>query len=68
MIDWMVEVLTTFNNSDQTFFLAINVLDRYFKSTEKTLSKADLHVSGVCSMFIASKYEDVAPLLMGTVI
>jgi hypothetical protein len=31
MVDWMVEVLTTFKTSDQTFFLAVNILDRYFK-------------------------------------
>jgi hypothetical protein len=68
MIDWMVEVLTTFKNSDQTFFLAVNILDRYFKETDKTLSGGDLHLSGIVCMFIASKYEDVIPLLMRTVI
>jgi len=68
MIDWMVEVLTTFKTSDQTFFLAVNILDRYFKETDKTLSGGDLHLSGIVGMFIASKYEDVIPLLMRTVI
>jgi hypothetical protein len=68
MVDWMVEVLTTFKNSDQTYFLAINLLDRYFKQTDKVLNKADLHLTGVCTMYIASKYEDVIPLLMTTVV
>jgi hypothetical protein len=68
MVDWMVEVLTTFKTSDQTFFLSINILDRYFKQSSKTLGGADLHVSGIVSMFIASKYEDVIPLMMRTVI
>lgn len=68
MVDWMVEVLTTFKNSDQTLFLAVNLLDRYFKATEKSLSGNDLHLSGIVSMFIASKYEDVIPLLMRTVV
>jgi hypothetical protein len=31
MVDWMVEVLTTFKTSDQTFFLAVNIMDRFFK-------------------------------------
>jgi hypothetical protein len=68
MVDWMIEVLTTFKNSDQTFFLAINLLDRYFKNTNKPLPSTELHISGIVSMFIASKYEDVIPLLMRTVI
>lgn len=68
MVDWMVEVLTTFKNADQTFFLAVNLLDRYFKETDKVLSGSDLHLSGIAAMFTASKYEDVIPLLMRTVI
>ena len=68
MVDWMVEVLTTFKTSDQTFFLAINIMDRYFKATDKVLSGGDLHLAGVCAMYIASKYEDVIPLMMRTII
>lgn len=30
MVDWMVEVLSAFKCSDQTFFLAVNLMDRYF--------------------------------------
>lgn len=68
MVDWMAEVLYTFKTSDQTFFLAINIMDRYFKQIEDGLTSADLHLVGVVSMFIASKYEDVIPLLMRTII
>ena len=31
MIDWMIEVLTNFKCDDQTFFMAVSLLDRYFK-------------------------------------
>lgn len=68
MVDWMGEVLYTFKASDQTFFLAVNILDRYFKNTEKELRSSDLHLCGIVSMFIASKYEDVIPLLMKTIL
>jgi hypothetical protein len=68
MIDWMAEVLTTFKTSDQTFFLAVNIMDRFFKNTSSELKAADLHLIGVATMFIASKYEDVVPILMRTVI
>lgn len=68
MVDWMVEVLTTFKNSDQTFFLAVNLMDRYFKEVDKIVTSQELHLCGVVTMFIASKYEDVVPLLMRTVV
>ncbi len=68
MVDWMVEVLTTFKCSDQSFYLAINILDRYFKNVDKSLPSNELHLSGIVSMFIASKYEDIIPLLMRTVV
>lgn len=43
-------------------------MDRYFKSTAKEMKAADLHLAGIVSMFIASKYEDVIPLLMKTIV
>lgn len=68
MVDWMLEVLTTFKNSDQTYFLAVNILDRYFKLKEYSLPATELHLTGILSMFIASKYEDIVPLMMKTVV
>lgn len=73
MVDWMCEVMNiAFKNTctDQTYFLAVNLLDRYIQSFEarsEVFKAQDLHVSGVACMFIASKYEDIHPLLMKTV-
>lgn len=64
MVDWMIEVLTNFKCEDQTFFLAVSLLDRYLKRKAAPQEIADLHVMGVCAMFIASKYEDIYPLKM----
>jgi len=64
MIDWMIEVLTNFKCDDKTFFLAVSLLDRYFKNKPETREVGDLHIIGVTCMFIASKYEDVYPLKM----
>ena len=64
MVDWMIEVLTNFKCDDQTFFVAINLLDRYFKASRTELLVNDLHLLGVTAMFIASKYEDILPLKM----
>lgn len=43
-------------------------MDRYFKETERKLTGSDLHLTGIVSMYLASKYEDVVPLLMRTII
>lgn len=64
MVDWMIEVLTNFKCDDQTFFLAVSLLDRFFKGKQDTREVSDLHIIGVTTMFIASKYEDIYPLKM----
>lgn len=47
-------------------------MDRYFSALnsgeqQRTLELHELHISGITCMFIASKYEDIYPLLMKTV-
>ena len=68
MIDWMVEVLTTFKMSEQTFFVAVSLLDRFFKNAKKSLPSNELHLTGMTAMLLASKYEDIIPLMMKTII
>jgi len=67
MVDWMIEVLTNFKCDDQTFFLAINLQDRFFKNTVTPKEVSDLHITGVTCMFVASKFEDIYPLKMKTI-
>ncbi len=67
MIDWMIEVLTNFKCEDQTFFLAVQIMDRYFKEKRPARELSELHVIGVTSMFLASKMEDIYPLRMSMV-
>lgn len=63
MIDWMIEVLTNYKCDDNSFFLAVNTMDRYFKAMEQMqLQPAELHLIGVTAMFMASKFEDIYPL------
>jgi len=67
MVDWMIEVLTNFKCDDQTFFLAVNLQDRYLKAVTDQKEVSDLHVTGVTCMFIGSKFEDIYPLKMKTI-
>ena len=64
MIDWMVEVLTNFKCEDQSFFLAVSLMDRFLKGSQVPQEISDLHLIGVTAMFIASKSEDIHPLKM----
>ena len=46
----------------------MTLLDRFFKNARNPLQASDLHLSGIAAMFLASKYEDVVPLLMRTIV
>ena len=68
MIDWMYEVLTAFKMSEQTFFLSVQYMDRYIAESDKNIDLDQLHLIGITCMFIASKYEDITPLYMQTIV
>ncbi len=66
IIDWIVQVLRVFGTSaPQTFFIAIDLIDRFYQKRKDngiTSNKNDLHLTGMLSVFIASKMEDVRPI------
>jgi hypothetical protein len=64
MIDWMVEVCTSFRCAERTWFLAVALFDRYLQAVkgQKVLKNSDVHTIGIVSIYLASKYEDVTPI------
>lgn len=62
MVDWMIEVCTSFKCSERTYFLAVDLFDNYLRLSKRTIENSEVHVVGVTSMFMASKYEDIFPL------
>lgn len=62
MVDWMVEVLSIFDCMDETFFLSVNIMDIFFQKTKKVYRNEDVHLIGIGSMFIASKFQEIYPL------
>ena len=65
MTDWMVEVCTSFKCSSRTYFLAVQIFDKYIMRCSqlgKVLQNKDVHGIGVTAMYLASKYEDIFPL------
>ncbi|CAK75510.1 unnamed protein product (macronuclear) [Paramecium tetraurelia] len=67
MIDWMIEVLTSYKCKDQTFFLAVRLMDQYLNLSLKSHAPQDMHLIGVTCMFIACKFEEVQPVKLQTV-
>jgi hypothetical protein len=62
MIDWMIEVLSSYKMSEETFFRSVYIMDSFVKKTWNRLEIGDLHLIGVASMFTAGKYEEIHPL------
>ena len=65
MMDWMVEVCTSFKCSPRTYFLSCQIFDKYLTKIRQQgtiLNNKDIHGIGVTSMYLASKYEDIYPL------
>lgn len=59
LIDWLSEVHHKFKLAPETFFLTVNIIDRYLEKIP--VCKNRLQLVGVASMLIASKYEDIYP-------
>jgi hypothetical protein len=68
MVDWMIEVLTVYKSEAETFFLAVGIMDSFIDETTLILKSEDVHLIGMVSMFIASKFEDVIPIRMNSMI
>jgi hypothetical protein len=65
MSDWMIEVCTSFKCAPRTYFLAVTIMDKYLISSLQNgivRENTEIHLMGVVSMYLASKYEDVYPL------
>jgi len=67
MIDWMVEVLSQYKCTSHTFFRSIHIMDQYLYSCKNQLRNRDIHLIGIVSMFIGTKYEEIWPFKLKTV-
>ena len=54
----MIKVAKTLAFSDYTLFLSVNIMDRYLKYGPKGLKRDQMHIIGVVSLLIASKFQD----------
>jgi hypothetical protein len=64
----MIEVLSSFSCTTHTFFVAVDIMDRYFEKCEEPKQTKDIHLIGVTCMLIASKLEEIIPFKVKTVV
>lgn len=60
LLDWLIEVCEVYRLHRETFYLAVDYIDRYLSSTSD-LPKTRLQLIGVTCLFIAAKIEEIYP-------
>lgn len=57
VVDWLIDVAIKFRLRPETFYLAIDVMDRYLMVAATT--RAQLQLVGITSLLIAAKHEEM---------
>lgn len=60
LLDWLIEVCEVYKLHRETYYLAVDYLDRYL-STKKRVQKTHLQLIGITCLFIAAKVEEIYP-------
>ncbi|XP_043239129.1 G1/S-specific cyclin-E-like isoform X1 [Amphibalanus amphitrite] len=60
LIDWLIEVCEVHRLHRETFYLAVDFLDRYL-SRARDLPKSQLQLGGITCLMIAAKLEEIYP-------
>lgn len=59
MIEWIIDVHRKFRLMPETLFVTVSIIDRYLERVQ--IKKSQLHLLGVTSLLIATKYEEIYP-------
>lgn len=60
LIDWLSEVCEVYKLHRETFYLAVDFIDRYL-TVEENLPKQQLQLIGITCLFISAKIEEIYP-------
>jgi len=66
LIDWLIDVHSSFVLKEQTLYLALAYLNEYSSIAE--ITKHDYQLVGTACLWIASKYEEIYPPRMSNFI
>jgi len=59
LIEWIIDVHRKFRLTSQALYVAVFIIDQYL--SKKHLAKTQLHLLGVATLLISSKYEEIYP-------
>lgn len=54
LLKWIGEVFEALDLEDASYFKTVDIMDRYFKKTDRVLTNGDLHLVGVSAMRLAT--------------
>ncbi|XP_023244954.1 G1/S-specific cyclin-E isoform X2 [Copidosoma floridanum] len=60
LLDWLIEVCEVYKLHRETYYRAMDFIDRYL-SRQSNLPKNQLQLVGVTCLFIAAKFEEIYP-------
>ncbi|XP_067622009.1 G1/S-specific cyclin-E [Eurosta solidaginis] len=64
LLDWLIEVCEVYKLHRETYYLAVDYLDRYL-SVQKNIQKTHLQLIGITCLFVAAKVEEIYPPKIG---
>lgn len=59
VIDWLVEVALKFKLRPETFFLSVDIMDRFL--SKRSIKRTKLQLLACTAMFLAGKFEEMYP-------
>ncbi|XP_063977631.1 G1/S-specific cyclin-E1 [Diachasmimorpha longicaudata] len=60
LLDWLIEVCEVYKLHRETYYLAMDYIDRYL-TTHSNVPKSQLQLIGITCLFIAAKVEEIYP-------
>ncbi|XP_017860331.1 PREDICTED: G1/S-specific cyclin-E isoform X2 [Drosophila arizonae] len=60
LLDWLIEVCEVYKLHRETFYLAVDYLDRYLH-VARQVQKTHLQLFGITCLFVAAKVEEIYP-------
>ena len=59
LVDWIIDVHRKFRLLPETLYVTVFLIDRFLSL--KQIKKSQLHILGVTSLLISTKYEEIYP-------
>jgi len=59
LIEWIIDVHRKFRLTSECLYVTVHILDQFL--SKKKIKKSQLHLLGVTTLLIASKYEEIYP-------